>query len=390
MKISSKHILITSSVVVFIVRCIYRWYFPNLYTDTLLLLEVSGNYLNEGLMVHAPIEGSGLSGPWVPLTVMPRGYVYFLTWLAPLIPQETIRVFVGDCLSLSILIFASLNLIHSLIPDKYFPQFLFLGFLGLFPGFLHPLPATDLMSLAFLSLSLSFMFGSQNNPTLFRLGVSSLCLCLTASLRYAYLPFLGALPLCFAWALWANSRLKSEWKKLAFFSLMPLILGIYVNPPNKDLPFVSNQSHQIYWEHLLHTDFFPVKSLIYFNSHHLELLTQNLSLGRGISNVLMISLSALLLLISWKTWYAWGKIKGILQKFAIFFSGIFFSNIALLVYLSLKTPPETDWLPFWTFVMETRYYAPAQYVMVLTLIYLTSRSNIIFTESQARWPFFRA
>ncbi|MEM9721567.1 MAG: hypothetical protein AAGA10_20035, partial [Bacteroidota bacterium] len=118
----TKYMLWGVALTVFILRCVYRWFFPNLYTDTLLLIEVSTYYLEEGQMVHRPIEGSGMAGPLVPLAVMPKGYVYFLSFLSYVIPSPIHRVFIGDCLALGILLFSSIKLLEVLIPDNRVPQ----------------------------------------------------------------------------------------------------------------------------------------------------------------------------------------------------------------------------------------------------------------------------
>ncbi|MEM6631009.1 MAG: hypothetical protein AAF694_15110 [Bacteroidota bacterium] len=385
----TKYMLWGVALTVFILRCVYRWFFPNLYTDTLLLIEVSTYYLEEGQMVHRPIEGSGMAGPFVPLTVMPKGYVYFLSFLSYVIPSPMHRVFIGDCLALGILLFSSIKLLEVLIPDNRVPQLIFLGFLGVSPAFLHPLPATDLMSLALLSLSMALLFWSSDRNVI--VFLSSVFLCLTVSLRFAYIPFLAALPTCFFLVLATNFTLKQKWLALTIYSILPFCFLIFLYAQKKNLPFLSDQHAQLFWEHLLHIDFFPVKALVYFNRDHLAYLAQHFFFPPEALAFLMVFMSILMLAVTFQTWYKWLRSDfRHLEQCAIFFAGIFLANVTLLVYLSATSPPETDWLPFWTFVMETRYFAPSQYVLVLTLTYLTSRSNNIWTEFQARWPLFRA
>lgn len=368
--------------VVWALRCLYRLYFPNLYTDTLLLWETAENFERLGKMIHSPIAGVHEGSSLVPLTVMPRGYVYLL-WIGnQVFPTSQWSTLVIDGLSIGLWIGASLLILKRFEYTFPLSTYLFLLYLVLTPTLLHPLPATDLVCLALLSSCIAILGREPLAYPPWRILLASLLLAICGEIRYAYLPFMWLFPaVLFVYAYW-KKRSKQIWPTFLYLLSFPTLFSLYSLLYPDPLPFLSDRGNTLFWHHLSHIDLFPLKALFYFNSSHISWLADFSHLPEMLWSILGICSSLAIIFLVGRTWGKWWKKEE--EWGSLLFLGILLVNVGSLVYLSLTTPPETDWLPFWTFVMETRYYAPSQYIMVLSLLYLASNSYRIWTESQGR------
>ena len=368
--------------IVWILRCIYRFYFPNIYTDTLLLWETAENYEQLGEMVHTPIAGVHEGSSLVPLTVMPKGYVYLLWVFNHIFSTSKWSTLVMDFIAIGLWGWASLSFLKKMAPTYPYSAYLFLFYLILSPTFLHPLPTTDLLCLALLACCLSLLGTEPIERTSKQMLLVSLLLALSGWIRYAYMPFMWLFPILYGCYAFGKVGIKYAWPSLLCLLCFPMLFGIYALLHPSPLPFLNEQGKTLFWNHLTHMDLFPLKALFYFNASHLSWLADSSRLPVKFWSLLGASLSTGILLLAGYAW--WNRARKGWEWWSFLFSGIFMVNVGLLVYLSLTTPPETDWLPFWTFVMETRYYAPSQYVIGLTLLYLASNSYSMWTESQER------
>jgi len=59
------------------------------------------------------------------------------------------------------------------------------------------------------------------------------------------------------------------------------------------------------------------------------------------------------------------------QLLPFFYQMVFLTllvNVALFSYYSVRNPPQSGWIDFWTYVQETRYYAPSMFLIQITLV----------------------
>ncbi|NJL14285.1 MAG: hypothetical protein HC913_15590 [Microscillaceae bacterium] len=61
----------------------------------------------------------------------------------------------------------------------------------------------------------------------------------------------------------------------------------------------------------------------------------------------------------------------LINAYFMLFMITLFLNTAYLVCLSLLLPPQTGWTDFWTYVQETRYYAPSMLMFIICFFYMT-------------------
>ncbi|MFK7921188.1 MAG: hypothetical protein AB8H47_04490 [Bacteroidia bacterium] len=206
------------------------------------------------------------------------------------------------------------------------------------------------------------------------------------SMRYAYAP-LGILLLMPI----VMGRLKErQWRMQAALSslgLMAIGMGSFVlltpTTSNGDSWFELLQSQQLYLENLLHFDAFPLKAWAFFSLDGFVNKFGATSPGLiTLAKVGLLIASLALLYFLWRL-FRESSIRsgfGYLQAnwWVLILSMVFF-----LTVLSVLVPPEMhddQW--YWTWVKETRYYAPLLIIVqVLTLQWATERS----AQQQNKW-----
>lgn len=207
------------------------------------------------------------------------------------------------------------------------------------------------------------------------------------SMRYAYAP-LGILLLMPI----VMGRLKQrQWRLQAALSslgLMAIGMGSFMllAPTTSEGAswYELLQSQQLYLENLLHFDAFPLKAWAFFSLDGLVNKFGTIHSGLLIlAKAGMLSASLILLFYLWRLFRNSSARSpfGYLQAnwWALIFCMVFF-----LTVLSVLVPPEmhdNQW--YWTWVKETRYYAPLLLIVqVLTLQWGTERS----AQQQKKWP----
>ncbi|MEO1656027.1 MAG: hypothetical protein AAFU64_20975, partial [Bacteroidota bacterium] len=70
------------------------------------------------------------------------------------------------------------------------------------------------------------------------------------------------------------------------------------------------------------------------------------------------------------------------QLYLLLFLSTCILNTIFLLNLSLLLPPQTGWTDFWTYVQETRYYAPSMLFMVIVFFYFAVEGDF-----GPRWVF---
>lgn len=205
-------------------------------------------------------------------------------------------------------------------------------------------------------------------------GILLFCSCF---FRYSYYPMTTAIPAAFLFTglLQRNpAKIKGGCWILACAATLILGQTLLMKWISGSGVYVSNNTSTGFFpEHLLHLDEFPVKALIQtvtlrqllgfeHNSPLFSLMLHGCSaviLGYLICKIFRIRL--------------WEKFKTgpVDAQHAFLLIGLFtiLINAASLMLLSLRYPPQTNWTAFWTFVQETRYFAPAMIFLMMFMIY---------------------
>ncbi|MEM6342419.1 MAG: hypothetical protein AAF927_01015 [Bacteroidota bacterium] len=231
--------------------------------------------------------------------------------------------------------------------------------LGFSPAPLHYFPTTDMLSLT------AFIWGAY---ALYRiqdrlLGASLLALLglsLAISFRYAYLALLGLLPLTLAFNWWQKKNRVSLIVMLSSIPAVLMVAALLLGFKGLEGSMTDAVTQQWYPEHLVWLEPFPFKSFFYYGLPHELALDQYWSYGS-------LALKSLAFLVS-----GWLVVR-IIRFSDGFFNMIFFLTmlmvVSLLIYFSIKVAPETwNQIAFWTFLMETRYYAAPMLLTVLGIL----------------------
>ena len=362
---------------VFIIRCTYRAFFPNYYVDTEALVEAASAYQDHGKMEYTFSPTDDQPPMIIPLKGLPTGYAYLIVGMNHLTKKGKTSVFVLDCIALGIFLIAAFQLLKQIDTDTNKANLILLGYLGLSPTLLHPLPATDLFSLALLMASICFLLTFHSAGIL----LGELLLIATANIRFAYVPFCVIPLIVWGIFLWKYHSFSKAWRRLApALILLFLYLGVGFLPKiiQGDLPFLDEQGGKIYVEHLLAMDTFPLKAFFYYNQTHLDFLSGGSPLITSSLQAIAYVLSLGILGLVIREWINWSKGTEKEASRAWLFGAISVTNIGLLCYMSLLTPPERDWLDFWTFVMDTRYFAPTQVLILFTFLSIINQKYSAF------------
>jgi len=359
----------------------HRYHYRAFYPDTALQLQSDHFLQQKGVTGYYQVRPEN---KWeilfTPLKAFPPGYTYMLYGAYLLFPNPILAILGLDFTGIFLFTVSSL-LIFSHSPFRFNAWILFTAYCTVSISLLHPLPASDLICLGLFTLSIYLLLSSVHRDkgsltTFLILFMSSGLLGLTAYIKFLYLAFLPTIPLAVFTYAWIKRKRNFLYRALVF-SFLPFSMLLFSLSRwwfEKSVPyFPEREVFTIYPSHLLHFDAFPLKSFMYFNQNIVDTFSSMLSIPDIVITIIILLASFSVLLICVSSWYNWmQKASTIRYNFAgILFPIILGSNIAILVYSSLTTSPETDWLDFWTFVMETRYYAPSQWIILMTVLLLS-------------------
>ncbi|MEO0472814.1 MAG: hypothetical protein AAF206_24575 [Bacteroidota bacterium] len=207
----------------------------------------------------------------------------------------------------------------------------------------HYTTASGEFALAFFLLGLAALLASKPKGKL-ALG----CFLLAALFRYAYWPLL-LLPVLLSW--------RTPKRAVAYLTgagTLLIVLSVLLWPEHSDGSDLSSLfSGELYWDQLLQIDAFPVKAFFYLSLLGLSNKIAISAVVLWTIKILFLGFSLLIGYLLLRSWKAGDK---------AFPEGIAATVLllpGLLCSLSVLRPAEVHDGSFaWTFVMETRYYAP--------------------------------
>lgn len=228
--------------------------------------------------------------------------------------------------------------------------------LGFSPAPMHYFPTTDMLSLTAFIWGAYGLYRIQDKMWLYG-GLSLLGLGLAVSFRYAYLPLLGLLPLILHLRWWQRRDAVSLWGTLISIPSIVLVAFILLGLKGFAGSMAEAVRPQLYITHLAWLEPFFFKSFFYYGLPH------ELSLN-GYWEYASLALKIAAFVAS-----AWLVMRLIRFSDNVFNTLFFLTSllvILLLSYFSVRVPAETwNQIQFWTFLMETRYYAAPMILVVI-------------------------
>ncbi|WNJ18814.1 hypothetical protein [Pontibacter sp. G13] len=339
------------------------WIFPNLYVDTQVQLAAGMHYWEHGAFATLYAHPEDLASTyWHTEYSFARGYGMIAGWLAHL--QGSPKSAMGwiDLFSIFLIVAGVGKIVWRMKWCRWRSIWLWV-FLIFSPAPLHYLAAPGRLALGSFLLGVSLLLESMEKPHHWLRWLLALaCFAFSGWVKYSFWPLLLLVPICFG--PWFGQSKWREWIPLALLSA--LIMALTLGPSGYEDSYIQTQTRHWFWSNLLHWDTFPAKALLYHGIPHELALKSHHHQGWLALKIFTHILSFWLLLT---------LTVGAVRRFhpvANRLEWISLSTLALICgmlgWLSLKHPPEHwNWIGYWTFVMETRYYAPFLFLLVIWL-----------------------
>jgi hypothetical protein len=304
------------------------------------------------------------------------GYPLLISVLNVLTGDLILSSILLDVLGL-VLLFRAFCTVFGLLDLRGTPFFLFTIFTAFSFTPYYYTGSTDFLSAALFLSAAAMTLKSLSSPPstpLYYLLIG--CVAGAAAfLRYAYYPFLGVMPFLLVLA-----GIRSRNKKVitggllagfSSFALLGCMLIFHAHYFGTALHIKGGGA--AYLGHLLHMDPFPLKAAVYT-----DIIDQNIkALLPGITFLLkpasmLLSLFVLGVILfhfmGCRIRRAVEPAQACLPFFHLILLLTLLVNVALFSYYSIRNPPQTGWTDFWTYVQETRYYAPSMFLIQIALV----------------------
>jgi len=371
----------------FLLQSEHRWFYRNWHIDEQAQLSAAYNFLaNKGFTLSYNFPSQAENILYKNCEGFTPSYSFLAALLYPLTKNWLLSSFLLHSLGIALILGGIYGIIYFLnqkkIPHYTIPLGLFLAFS---PSPFHYLGGNDLLTLGVYLMGTAFAFSLTQSKSWLNLFLALGLLSLSIWFRYAYLPF-AYLPMLIPF-IYPHSPAK---KRLSLLSLLIIPLNIFSYQSIFQLEKIQQASFgqastPQYFHHLFHTDSFPLKALFYYSDSLLAGI-------QGISNSLFYlvfygSIFASILILGFFVYrcifHFSRESSNLLDALIVSTSGLIW---AMLAWFSITHAPHT-WLgrDFWTFVMETRYYAPA---MVLILIGIWQKGSENSSEKQNYFTYY--
>jgi len=352
-----------------LLRVEHRFHFRNLYIDTEVQMAAA-------VQAH---EGNGYCLPradlqnpdhiaYEPVSVFMPGLMRLFSWSLGMGLGPYGGIFFWEILAIVGWVVASATILQRLLGQKKssFP-WAFGIFLGIALPPLHYLTTSGLLALSLWTCALALsMIGNLKNR--WRPFLMLLLLGIAAWVRTAYLPLL-ALPLVFSLA---GGRFRERGPELGGLFLASIGVGTLLVLTSTALSSYNESIPLGFFpEHLAYMEPFGVKAFLYWGLPHqiqvADLVGQNWAFIQAGLNLLSWGIIGLLIYGSWKN----RENSSYWTIFRFYLLPSCIIVLGTLMYQSLRTPPEDwNWIGFWTFVMEPRYFASIMTCLIIAAFFL--------------------
>jgi hypothetical protein len=355
-------------------RVEHRYHYRNWFIDTEVQLTASAQWwMGHGYSVPMADPSDLSQTHYEPSSVFMPGYGWLVLPFFEWLDDWLLAALWSYALAMALMLIA-IHLIwrQQRLQHDQWPYLAYLLFVGFSPAPWHYLTDAGQWSLtAFAWAVLALLHAGPSSRrrhagTLLAIGF----LAGGALIRYAYLPYL-LLP-ALLWTL-PRHQLSERWRSLVLAGTSGLLgLGLIWGWRVSTLSYLPGEGGESGWfpHHLLALDPFPFKAFFYYGiPHELTLAEWAAWLPLWLRRVATTA-SLVILLTGVYLWFNWRSRDGFparqRRRLLRLFVFTLLLTLGMLGYLSLRTPPQSwNWTGFWTYVMETRYYAPLLWLIGL-------------------------
>ncbi|MEM6768613.1 MAG: hypothetical protein AAF655_26980, partial [Bacteroidota bacterium] len=335
---------------------------------TEIQLRVAKNWLEgEGMVYEWDGAGNICDTEKLPLTNMMPGYVWAVSAVYLLTGDWLWANFWLDVAAIWAILLSMRAVLLLLSPTSGLVEGVVWVFLTFSPAPFHYMASSDLLAWAFFSgMCYAFLTGTQRHNYWWLIGCCLLSL-LAAVTRYAYVPLM-ILPVLFGSLVYRGEVLpRKTWQLLGILQIIG-ITGVILlkNSLTDTVNYLAQGEAAWEFSHLLWTDPFPAKTFLYMGIPHL--------VGISAFHPFLPYLIQFFCWIGsfWLVWVMWNhKKKSRAVNFHVWVDMGVATALAvwmMLAYASLMEVAQTwNLISFWTYVMETRYYAPAMLFVLVSL-----------------------
>ncbi|TAE54851.1 MAG: hypothetical protein EAZ89_06285 [Bacteroidetes bacterium] len=352
-------------------RVEHRYFYRNFFPDTQAQLAAADSWLKGGDFAICEADTSAPEGIGShSMRTFPPGYS-LLVYLVYLLLHDWISAaFWIDALAVAALLCGMLVWLRRLGTPPV-GQIVWLIFAACAPAPFHFMAASDLISAALFVWSLAFLTRERWEKLSSWLP-AIVCLAAALWIRPAYLPALGIVPL------YLFFRKNEDGKRhIGVAAVALLVCGLAVvlfwvlNWRSDTL--LGQTKPGFYPQNLLHADVFLLKSFFYYGIPHEQQISERMPALYPVFKAVSFLLNGLLMAAL--VWAVLGSRRARASGFSLLLVLSAGWTLGMLALLSLVWPADTwNWISYWTFLMETRYYAPLQ-LLALALLWSAAFSG---------------
>lgn len=345
--------------------------FSGMNIDKAIQLAATFNFKHgHGIMLSMSNVSEFLRTEYTPFYGWPPGFTLILTPLYLLVDNLIMVNRMMDVFFIIVFFFASRSIINRLFESQrkeILAAFCLLSTFSFSPYYYYT--STDLYALSIFVVSLSpiydFLKGTKKGVV--HSFLIAFLLCLSTSIRFAYLPLALIIPcvLILIGRKDNNSSLAKNGLVTFLFSIV-MVNGLYIFQKHYygSGSYLEHSKFALHPENFLQTDPFIFKTYFFIDTFVAKINSNNILKISLLSFEIIIS--SFILLFFMKDIYSRRLEKSTLINFEILSLSVFLTICGMLAFLSLISPTQSfTGESSWTYVKETRYYAPAIFFIQL-------------------------
>ena len=345
--------------------------FSGMNIDKAIQLAATFNFKHgHGILLSMANVSELLKIEYIPFYGWPPGFTLLLTPLYLLVDNLILVNRLMDVFFIILFFFASRSIINRLFENQrkeILAIFCLLSTFSFSPYYYYT--STDLYALTIFVVSLSPIYDLVKGikKGMLQSFLIAFLLCLSTAIRFAYLPLALIIP--FVLILIGRKDNNSSLVKNSFFTLLfsiVMVSGLYLFQKYYygSGSYLEHSKFALHPENLLQTDPFIFKTYFFIDTFVAKINSHNILKIAMLSFEIIISSFILLFFI--KDIYTRRLEKSTLFNFEILALTVLLVVCGMLTFLSLISPTQSfTGQSSWTYVKETRYYAPAIFFIQL-------------------------
>ncbi len=377
-----------------IIRISFEINHPDYQADKTAQIQAAYNLKNGHSVTIAIPENNDISHiEYIPLSSWPIWYSVLVALIDLFITNLLISSIIIDCFFV-ILLYLSIFFIFRYLQIKYCLQIIFFLFLTSTKGLFTVLTSTDLISLSLFSTSVAFVLYCVDNKQDKNLYITgSFITVLSVAFRFAYSPIVFSIPIALLFLSILKKNKYEIYRNIKY--LIGVIIGVIVlyfaqKLTTNQFSYLSDSPNKLhfYFSNISKFDNF-IYSILFANIDYNYIFNGILNNVPVSKTTIITSINVLTIIVSIFALYkliifAYHNLLKTKEtnklSFVFLVICVLCINILMLVFLSIISPPQTTWTKFWTYTMETRYFAPSFIFLFLSFILILNDSQSILLK----------